>query len=336
MQKMETGRRPVCLLVDNGIGDRLLDMIGLMVYAHVTKTPIYVPWDVNANHYGWGHAIYSRDLIDIPNVYLDPPPSHTPCTIPIRKLTGIHLCPYNVFRVLQHHPTPHTPNLTFHQVAELFPVIASTIQPSSLLRPHIPVHSTQAYGIHLRMSDKINPNASSGFQQAYENTPQEFAMIMDYLKKDMFTIISSEPSPTFFVCSEDANHRDQFKAFLIDMAHQLDKPITILPNHNQPVAGFSALYDMFTLSRCKTIYQGVKHSSFAVAAALIGSRPLVNYTHHLPSPLTKYYSINLWKPCLIVNNTPPTAVPNRQEQEHEQQAIMDHWKWEAIELPTMP
>ena len=45
----------------------------------------------------------------------------------------------------------------------------------------------------------------------------------------------------------------------------------------------NSVLDMFCLSKCKLILQGVKYSSFSMIASILGARKLVNYSHLLES-----------------------------------------------------
>lgn len=63
--------------------------------------------------------------------------------------------------------------------------------------------------------------------------------------------------------------------------------------------GFNSMLDMFCLSKCKRIYQGIKWSSFSGLSALIGSVDIINYYNLLPQYHSNY--IYAWKSVIKVN-----------------------------------
>jgi hypothetical protein len=56
---------------------------------------------------------------------------------------------------------------------------------------------------------------------------------------------------------------------------------------------------MFCLSKCKTILQGVKYSTFSILASILGNEKLNNYSKYLNNNLTL---INNWNSVIEINN----------------------------------
>lgn len=302
----------------NGLGDRLLDMLGMMVLCHFTGKKLFVPWRYDYPGFAWGKGIYDERLIDIKGVQFEN--SSEGKTVVQHILQGIHVCPYNVFRILQ---SKHI-DIDFETVANMFVALAKNIQPSSILISEIDPRISNAYGIHLRKTDKIG--SIQGHHIAFQNDQSEFQKITNLLINDILQIIKQEDSPSFFVCSEDAAWREEFKGFIRHLAQIEKKEVLIIDNKtNSRYVGFDDLYDFFSLSRSKKIYQGVKHSGYSVLAAMIGQIELVNYVEQIED--ARYFSINLWKPCVYVNGKKNIDASIQKD-------IVEHWGWAPVNFPN--
>lgn len=304
----------------NGLGDRLLDMLGMMVACHFTNKQLCIPWRYDYPGFQWGEGVYDKRLIDIEGVKIVD--SSEGRVIVNHVLQGIQLCPYNVFRILQ----SKNIDVTFDNVANMFVSMAKNIKPAGILISELDPRLANAHGIHLRKSDKIS--SINGANIAFDNDHNEFDAITTLLKADIESLIKTEDSPSFFVCSEDRAWREEFKAYIRTICEIHGKDVTIIDNKTHTdYKGFADLYDFFSLSCCKSIYQGVKHSGFSVVAAMIGRGNLVNYIERIND--ARYFSINLWKPCVHVNG-------KRNLDEGVQKDIMNHWgsQWNPVYLPN--
>jgi hypothetical protein len=62
---------------------------------------------------------------------------------------------------------------------------------------------------------------------------------------------------------------------------------------------YNGILDMFSLSKCKEILQGVKYSTFSMTASLLGKNKLRNYSRDLP---TKDISlVHSWNSAIEIN-----------------------------------
>lgn len=301
----------------NGLGDRLLDMLGMMVLCHFTNKKLHVPWRYNYSGYAWGKGVYDEKLIDIKGVEFAN--THVGKTVVHHVLQGIHVCPFNVYRIL----LSKGMNIDFETVADMFVSLASNIKPSNILNAELDPNISKAYGIHLRKSDKIGP--IHGHHIAFQNDLNEFNSITKLLIDDIAQIIKTEDCPSFFVCSEDKRWREDFKGIIKQFGATENKEVAIIDNKtNDSYVGFEDLYDFFSLSRCKQIHQGVKHSGFSVMASMISQNPLINYVDRIED--ARHFSINLWKPCVFVNGK-KNMDANMQKQ------IVDYWGWVPLQFP---
>ena len=130
-----------------------------------------------------------------------------------------------------------------------------------------------------------------------------------------------ERDPIFFLCSEDKPWRDEFKTFIKNISQNAK----IIENkENEEYHGYGELYDFFCLSKCKKIFQSVKHSGFSVIPAMIGQTHLVNYIHKIRD--SRHFSINLWKPCVFVNGQKEVDINHQKE-------IVERWGWNPVYFP---
>jgi hypothetical protein len=65
-------------------------------------------------------------------------------------------------------------------------------------------------------------------------------------------------------------------------------------------SNYRSVLDMFCLSKCKEILQGVKYSTFSLLASLLGNLKLRNYSHYTES--YDFCLIHIWSSLLEVNN----------------------------------
>jgi hypothetical protein len=105
----------------------------------------------------------------------------------------------------------------------------------------------------------------------------EFDQIMQKLQEYVLKIINENPNAQFFICSEDENWKNIISQWIITQKGNI-VTLNIPPNMYNNIPGFFAITDLFALSRCKEIIQGVKHSSFSLLASLINPNgKIVNF-----------------------------------------------------------
>jgi hypothetical protein len=276
----------------NGLGDQLLDLIGFVMLCHYLNYTPQITFQTN-HHFAWGNNNYDPRLFQFNHCLISKQPS--PYYIK-QSNPSVSLCPYQVYQFV----SKFRPNLTFEKVSHDFMVYSKQIiKPSTIILSNIPKGIQHAYGIHLRKSDKIKTNGNLRHEMALN----DFEIITHQLLKDVHTIIIRENNPTFLIVSEDPTWKQEISDRILSLAK--DKPIQLLqinyhnPNH---YSNYNSVLDMFCLSKCKAILQGVKYSTFSILASLLGNRTLKNYSHHLPNH--DLCLIHNWSSVLSINNQP--------------------------------
>jgi hypothetical protein len=288
----------------HGLGDKLIDIVGLSLCCDFLKKRLFVElnaFDVveEVAYPERGSSIYDERLFDLKDVTLiDKLPD---CQLVGMTDTGKSLSPLGLYCFLK-----DAFNLSFEDISKLY--VQKTrlmIHPSSLIADNIPESLTDAYGIHLRKSDKCKQFVAPE-HIFHENTVEDFNIIIKRLKIDIIGLILNENHPSFFICSEDMEWKNEFCRFIIKIAGFCGKKVAIIEpecrSGYEQYSEYRAVLDMFCLSKCKSIYQGVKYTSFSIIAALIGNRRIFNYAEYA----TQYdlCLTHLWKSCLNINNQP--------------------------------
>lgn len=285
----------VLLECQNGLGDKILDMLGFSVFCDYYGFQPVVNWDSKPFHFFWGKNYYDLRLLKFDH--------SIQFTVNNKKFTdriespnpSSSLSPYKVFQYLK---KTH-PDITFEEVAEKFVIKAKElVKASPLTERCIPKGIENAYGIHLRFSDKVKME----YNPRFEHNLRDFRMIRETILEDLDTIIQGDPDPTFLVVSEDKAWKKEFLYALQGIGDKHKKSIKILePDYinDDNYQGLESVVDMFSLSRCKLIFQGVKYSTFSILASLIGSNKLVNYSNLCESHDTCL--IHTWNSVIEIN-----------------------------------
>jgi hypothetical protein len=269
------------IILKNGLGDKLMDCIGATVYGMLAKRGVCVVLNQSPNCHVFGDCIYDYRLFEFGgeidaidrldaealggggsgmeiDVLESPNPSSS-------------LCPCMVERATR------TEN-----IASMYREVGARIKPAACVAECIPEGIEAAYGIHLRRTDKVG----DGKDLRHENSVAEFSAIVAALMADIREIIGREDRPRFFLCSEDAEWKAEFGRTVKAVSGKVEfvEPDKGCVNQDpaartreRAMAGFDAVLDMFCLSRCKEILQGVKYSTFSMVSAIVGGRPLRNY-----------------------------------------------------------
>lgn len=285
----------VTIRLHNGLGDKLLDMVGFYV---ICKRLNYIPnvtFETNT-HFMWGTNNYDLRLFDFSGVSL----LSEPCEyFIVSPNPSASLCPYKVYKFIQ----KIIPEISFEEISKDFIAFSKEIiKPSELIRKNIPNGIENAYGIHLRISDKVKNDGASN----HENTLSEFYKITEKMLTDIEHIIISEKEPTFLVVSEDAFWKEKISRIILKISIQKNKKIHFLKMNyqNDHYDNYTSVLDMFSLSMCKEILQGVKYSTFSILASLLGRQKIRNYSYDLD-----HYERCLthgWSSLIEINNNPVT------------------------------
>jgi len=295
----------IILKTINGVGDKLINVIGAGVYCYFKNYDFRTILNQDIYEYYFGSRnFYDLSLFDF---------NHIPVYNNIDEIKDFYsehnyefvnpdaivsITPYLIYEKL----VSENVNVSFEQVSTMFLKYAKNIQPSSLISNFIPKGIENAYGLHLRKSDKIKNNPDV----RHEMSPYENNILIDKLIEYLHFIIDSETDPTFFICSEDDDYKNYFINIMEKIAINKKKKVTLLSIHDNLPENITSKYnyksiiDMFTLSRCKAIIQGVRYSAFSVVAALVGNQQLINLSKYLKSD--HLCIIYLWNSVLSINN----------------------------------
>lgn len=282
----------VSITLVNGLGDKLLDLIGFSV---LCKYLNYKPNVIFCNNGGfyWGSNNYDIRLFNFNEITI----SDDKCNFYVKSGNpSSTLCPYKVYEFIKQ----FLDEITFEDISNDFVEYSKTkIQPSEIILSKIPNNIEKAYGIHLRKSDKLNNTGDI----RHENNISEFEIITNKLLEDVKNIIISEDEPTFLIVSEDDNWKLEIKNLIINISKNNNKQIKILDidyDNKDNYYNYNSILDMFCLSKCKEILQGVKYSTFSMLASLLGNNKIRNYSKY-----TDTYDICLihsWSSIIEINN----------------------------------
>ena len=263
--------------VVSGLGDRILDSIGFTVVSEMLGRVPMVNWDAgNTGHNNArGRSSYSLDEFG-PFPWSQHETHETPYISLYTNVAGIALCPDAVIRIIQDDDR--------EALVGKYIEIAEKITPSPRVDACIPRDMSRAIGVHLRKSDKITQARDNA--SAHEVSVNEFETTLSALRE--YIVKEFIKGTTFFVCSEDAAHKSEFEGYLTGLGHRvIDVGVS---------GGVSRdVVDFFALSRCREILQGIKYSTFSMTAAIIGRKPLRNFSDFSKS----LNMMNYWAPLLV-------------------------------------
>jgi len=273
--------------VVNGLGDKMLDVIG---FSLICKYMNYKPRVKINNETYWGS--YSKELFIFSGIEISDEPTEYFVRQPHPSSS---LAPFKLYEFIK----KHNPSLTYESLCKEYnDFVKKTIQPSEYVKSRIPENLEKAYGIHLRKSDKVSNDV---LNQRHMTTSKEFDNMINTMLDDIKKIVLTEDNPKFFVCSEDKKWANEIKGKICCFAN---KPLTfITPDYSNPnkYENFESVLDMFCLSHCKTIFQGVKYTTFSILASLLGNNRLMNYSYVNESD--NECLIHSWVSTLEINNS---------------------------------
>ena len=263
----EESKKVLRLHVSSGLGDHLLDVVGLSVLCASTDCVMDAVWEPD---HRWGE--YSIDLFDFPEGISSV--SRFPADAAVHDLrvnTGLDLSPA---RMVADGRLPSDVDVA-EASARFVAAAGRTIRPGAGLVACIPPGLDRCVGVHLRCSDKIRPRGQGCYP--WETSVEEHERILGRLLTWINGAASASPAPlSFFVCSEDDAFRARFEGLVSASAPgarfvraETSEPLRATP-------GAQAALDLFCLSRCRCVLQGIKHSTFSLVASVVGRTPLVN------------------------------------------------------------
>jgi hypothetical protein len=286
---------------EGGLGDILLSIVGMLVFCEIIEHKPVVIFNARLRNYPWGSNEYDLRLFEFENFeVIDKSMNNKYANIMHQFLeTGCStdMSPYLLYKYLN----KNQPYFDFKYISTKYIDYASNLKPSLYIINDIPNDISGSYGIHLRKTDKVSNNP----YLYHENTHSEFNLIITKMIEDLTQIIINELEPKFVIVSEDEEWRIEFIKILENISTNNCKRLNILKiNYDKDkmndYIGYKSVLDMFCLSKCKKIFQGVKVSTFSTISALIGNVPIINYSHYLNNYDELF--IHLWSSVVTINN----------------------------------
>lgn len=288
----------------NGLGDKLLDVIGFYVICKYLQYEPVVQLNSTTTEFKWGKNFYDPSLFVFNDILLfDLEVQKNNINLSIGSFpfyiystnSSSSMAPFKTFQYL----SKFFPELTFHKLSQNFQDYSKKIiQPSEIILSSLPDNLNRTYGIHLRKTDKV----STTIDIRHENSPDDFNLIIEAMINEIKNIILNEENPSFLCVSEDESWKKDIEARIQSFANENNKIISIVStdySKHIDIQGFPSVLDMFSLSKCKKILQGVKYSSFSILAALLGNNQISNFAH-----VTNNYYVclsNNWKSVIHYN-----------------------------------
>jgi hypothetical protein len=280
------------IVLHSGLGDKLLDLTGFFILCKYLNYKPNVTFD-KIIYKPWGNTNYDMRLFNFNEITITDD-KHNFYVISHNASGSIS--PYKLYEFIK----PFLNEITFEQISNDFVEYSKKIiQPSEIILQKIPNNIEKAYGIHLRKTDKVNDYGDI----RHENLTNEFIIIIDKLLEDVKNIIMDEEEPIFFIASEDNNWKLEIINHINNISNNNNKQIKILNvdyDNKDNYCNYNSVLDMFCLSKCKEILQGVKYSTFSIVASLLGNNKLRNYSKY-----TNSYGVCLihsWNSAVEVNN----------------------------------
>lgn len=188
--------------------------------------------------------------------------------------------------------------------------IARVTQPAPAIRKQMENHfNTVAIvpvvGIHIRRTDKIRSDPMSFTDKQFFTSATESNSILDRIIDFVAKITMGVYRMKHFFLAVD--HEPFFNLF----ATRIEAIGGIISNNNRH--NVTVLGDFFSLSACKFIIQGVRYSSFSVAAAAAGDAILINFSPIFNNNLHRWLSVvrsNIIEADFNVNEPRRQCYPN--------------------------
>mgnify|MGYP001173353884 CR=1 FL=1 len=318
------------LICNNGIGDKLVDLIGFNTLCKIQNIKFKIVFNDIIKEYKFGMKNYYDcnlfifENMDVVNHYennnedeiiimpqkfnknhkkygikgLENQPGDYDIPVAIKeKVWGKYFWPtgtYNIPRIFRQLKYKYS----LEYITKKYIETAEMIKPCKYIDNLIPEDIQKCYGVHLRRSDKIISEKEfkekkSVNSHVWCNSLSEYDKIIEDTKSYILDSINKGINKLFFVCSEDIEYKNKFKEWIINNG---GKVIDIEAPSHENNEQILPILDIFCLSKCKLIIQGIKYSSFSVIASLIGNKKIINFHDNKDENL-----INLYKSAINVN-----------------------------------
>ena len=265
----------------NGLGDRILDVIGSILIAKYTNSYVEHIWHTAPANIYFENSVLSRqyNLEDSVEFKI----SRWGCC-------GSSSAISNTIELVSPNSAFSLSPLCLHQgILKDIPLITLSHTFKELCRTVIAAPKAinvildnsnikLAIGIHLRRTDKIIQHQQNTNDIIHAANTDTYDTMMENM---LIRISKTKPGQLFFICSDDIEYVPIFKSQIM-----VANPTATFMSFNCQNPSF----DLFALSQCSEIYQATLHSSFSLVASLVGNIPIVNFMDHEPSSM-----IHVWK-----------------------------------------
>ena len=277
----------------NGLGDQVLDIIGVTVLSNILNINAYVIWcNQSYRNFVFGNGVYDYNMIDfsnVPSLNIFQKREHLPSPLKASCIEPLYpsatLSPYSIWKWLQ----SQNMNFDIEKIIKSYYIIANKIKPKGIDDMILDKNELKdVIAIHVRCTDKIM-NSVNSVSRTVENTPSEYITTWNTILEN------TKKHKHFFVCSENLEMRDK----MIQEIKVLN-PNAEFVMYNNNNNDLQVYIDLFTMSRCKEIHQCTFYSTFSLLASLIGNKPLINYSKNSPC-LINAWTLNCMK-CNIYSN----------------------------------
>lgn len=283
---------PLYFRPTSGMGDKLFDLVGFIVLCNYIKRQPHVEWCEKYEVQPWGIAQFDKRLFDFDINLVEDIQADQERVISTNTCVSISIPKLHEFLKTRYNLVVEYPDL----IETFLTTFKKHIVPSDITLKYIPAGIEKCIGIHLRKSDKVREDADT----RHEMKLSEYQQLMNNLRSYIIRLIKDckEKELSFFVCSEDYHHKQEFQTFIKQTCDEYKlKCFIVEPSIPTRVHGeyinIAAVVDMFSLSKCKCILQGIKYSTFSMIASIIGNIQLHNFALQDNRSL-----IHIWKPCL--------------------------------------
>jgi hypothetical protein len=269
------GNGGVLLRTMFGLGDKLLDVIGCYVLCKLLHYDLVIDFNSIKGDFVWGNNIYDLKLLKFNNI-----DTNYEQYIKYQMHTGnggVSYCPYFVYIYVKQ----FIPDITFETVSSYYIKYGpEIIQPSEIIVNNIPEGLNNAYGVHMRNTDKIKQNPGIHHECSFE----EYQILEVNLLNKLYDIILTDSTPVFLIVSENNTKKIEIIDKLQEFSKNNNKNIKFIDidyTITEVYNNYNAVLDMFCLSKCKTIIQSVKYSSYSIVASIIGNNNIINFSNKL-------------------------------------------------------
>jgi hypothetical protein len=274
----------------------MLDILGFYVICKCLDYNPKVIFNNSQHWFVWGISNYDLRLFEFSGLEMV---EKETCEFFIKSNhPSTSLSPYKAFEFV----SKKLPDLSFERFSSFYYEYAKEIiRPSSVILSKLPEGLENSYGIHLRKSDKITAYGRD-LDLRHENAMSEFDIITQKILEDVKYIIMTEELPSFVIVSEDDAWKNEFQDMVNKIGLENNKSVNIIQidyGIGEFYVNYNGILDMFCLSRCKEIIQGVKYSTFSILASLLGTNKLRNYSRWLPTDDTCL--IYAWNSAVEIN-----------------------------------